>query len=1408
MLAMGSVLLVAALAWAALLWQILPRVDQWRPELAEQATRALGVRVQIGQILGHAQGIWPVLSLRDVRLLDAQGRTALRLPEVSARVSLRTLSPMALWQRELVLAQITLVSPELDVRRDRDGTLHVAGLQIGASTPGKQDTTLADWAFTQSRIDIQQGTVRWTDEAMGAPTLALQQLDLSVRNGWGLGRRSHGLRIAATPPAAFGGRFSLKGDFKQPLWTAGGHVVREGESVVWWERLGLRTTRAADWSGWSGTLEASLPHVDVQRLRQHVRLPLDVEAGHGALQASLRIAKGEAVGVRLQAAVRDLRMRLAPGLLPLAFKRLDGVVSLDHAPRETTLHYEGLAYELDEGLVWPASSGRLLWRHAPWRGPLQDAAWPLSLGGEAQADRLDLALLARLADRLPLTPTLRAHLASLAPEGVVAPLSWRWEGPVDAPRRYQAEGRIKGLGWAPSAQDGRPGLAQADVQVKADERSGRAQLTVTDGWLAFPGVFEEPRVPMSRLQAQVDWAVQPGASAGAPSRFSVNVSQASFANEDAAGELEARWHTGEGQARFPGWLDLKGQLGSARADRVWRYLPEVIPKDARDYVRHALREGRGDKATFEAKGPLEAFPFKDDQGGRFRVNVPVRQLKLDYVPAELEAGSWPVFTSLDGELAFEGQRMLIKGGHGRLGGVGTGGFNLHHVEGRIDDLGAHDPRLRIKGQGEGLLSDMLGFLSASPVGGWTGGALSQAQARGKAAMQLALDIPLNHAEATTLQGQVNLTEHDGASLRLLPSLPEFTELRGHIGFTESRLSVQARSRVWGQVFAIDGHRDSEQGTRFTAHGTVSAEGLRQAVEIPVLPYLGQHAVGEAPVTVQVLIPREADEPGHGHPEVQITSSLQGLAVQLPAPLNKPAQAIWSLKVGHRADDAQATTDAIQVEVGAPQPVAGGSPWLKLDLRRDLSGAQARLSRGSLSLVQAGIGAPAGALPLPAKGLTVSAQVDALDTDAWRAVAQGHGLGRATGAGASLGSELAAFVPDVIQLKAASLTGQSRTLREVDAMLTHSQAGAWRAQIQSPQMAGVLEWLPDGSPQAGPRASKLVARLSRLLVPAAEAQAMAEQATAQMLGHAPTSDTVPALDVVIDQFEWRGRALGRLEIDAVSRSQTHPGGLVLPEWRLNRFRIQNPDAQFMATGDWSATPGSRKPRASFNFTLDLTNSGQLLTRMGLPQTLKGGKGQLAGEVSWAGTLLEPDPVSMSGDIHVLINEGQFLKVEPGMAKLLGVLSLQALPRRLVLDFRDVFQEGFAFDRIDGDVRIRQGLAQTRNLRMRGVQAVVLMEGQADLARETQNLQVFVVPEVNAASASLAYAAINPVVGLSTFIAQVLLRKQVAEVGSRTFRVTGPWADPLVERIPFNPEAASAAEAAASAASTLTKPRKPS
>lgn len=1422
----GAVVMLMVVAWAVLLWWILPRVDGWRADLTQQATKALGLKVQIGQVLGRADGVWPTLALQDVRLLDADGRVALSLPVVEARLSLTTLSPQTLIEGELRLDRLTLVRPELDIRRDAAGAIHIAGLKLSASGAAGGSGGGLDWVLSQSRIDIRQGTVRWTDEWLRAPTLALSEVDVRLRNRPSLRGRVHELDVAATPPQAFGQRFELHGAVSQPLWLVGqaGGTRPEGAPGVpelpelrlagWtpWslvERLshwGVDSTRPSDWQTWSGQVEAVFPRVDVQRLRQHVRLPVEVDSGSGALRASLALHSGRVESVRLQADLQAVRLRLAPDLQPLAFQRLTGELSAANEDSKASLAYKQLAFTLSDGVAWPASSGSLSWQHPAWPQGWPSGTWLDTLGGSLRADRLDLALLAALADRLPLAPQARARLAELSPHGVIEGLSWQWDGPAGAPSRYKLAGRVKGLVLAESPSEGRPGLSGADVSLSADDKGGKAELQIKQGWLALPGVFEVPRLELDELSAKVSWAIQPAAKAGEAPQWKVDVKQARFANPDVAGQLEASWRTGTAPIeRMPGVLTLKGSFKRIEASRVWRYLPLTIGAPAREYVRLAIQGGRSEGATFEAEGDLAQFPFKDDVGGRFRVKVPLREVALDYAPAGLTGSDnaqlrWPPFTALDGDLLFEGQRMLIRHGRAKLGTVASGKFELVNVEGRIDDLGAADPALQISGQGEGPLQDVLSYLATSPLSSRLGSVLTKAQGQGRGALQLALDIPLNRSAETRLKGEVTLKDKDRATLKLGATIPPMTAVRGRITFTEALLNVSARTRVWGQEMAVEGQRNAEGVLRFTAQGNVTSEALRQAEEYPFVARLAPRLSGETPVTVTVTTGGKPSGGQPARPEVTVVSNLRGVAASLPQPLNKPAQASWPFKLSYRVEDDEGNADAVLVDLGNPQAAQITSstlPWLRVDLRRDTHGDAARLQRGVVNLVQPGLGGATALQPLPAKGMAVQVVAGPLDLDAWReAITTVFDLappvrnakgGRAAAAVSSDANVDDSYVPDTIAISSSALSWRQRTLKDMSVTVAHPGPGVWRAQVESPQLAGQLEWLPERAPVAsGTQSSRLVARLSRLLVPQADAQAIEDQASAQMLG--AESASLPALDLVIDRFEWRGLDLGHIEVEAVNRQVPVANGPALPEWRMTRLRLSNADAQLDASGNWTALgaqsgaagqTGQRiKPRSAFSYTLELHNSGALLARLGMPQAVKGGKGKLTGQISWLGAPLEPDTRTMSGEVKVQINEGQFLKADPGMAKLLGVLSLQALPRRLVLDFRDLFQQGFAFDSIDGDVKIAQGVATTRNLRMRGVQAIVLMEGQADLGKETQNLHVYVVPEINAGTASLAYAAINPVVGLGTFLAQMLLRKQVSEAATREFWITGSWADPQV------------------------------
>jgi uncharacterized protein YhdP len=339
---------------------------------------------------------------------------------------------------------------------------------------------------------------------------------------------------------------------------------------------------------------------------------------------------------------------------------------------------------------------------------------------------------------------------------------------------------------------------------------------------------------------------------------------------------------------------------------------------------------------------------------------------------------------------------------------------------------------------------------------------------------------------------------------------------------------------------------------------------------------------------------------------------------------------------------------------------------------------------------------------------------------------------------------------------------------------------WRADVTADELQGRLEYRPG----AGQDPGVLRARLARLAL-AQEAQAQADE-----LLDAQQPGNLPALDIEVQDFELHGRKLGRLEIAAQNRG-TDAGQR---EWRLARFNLQVPEAQLSASGNWALLGGvagaagageAPRRRTALKFRLDVEDAGALLARFGMDGVLRRGQGRIEGTLGWLGWPLAPDYRSMAGQMHVDVQEGQFLKADPGLAKLLGVLSLQSLPRRFALDFRDVFSTGFAFDFVRGDVGIEQGVARTNNLQMKGVNAAVLMEGSADIERETQDLHVVVVPEINAMTASLVATAINPVIGLGTFLAQAFLRGPLIQAATQEFQIDGSWAAPRVQRTERRP-----------------------
>jgi len=454
-------------------------------------------------------------------------------------------------------------------------------------------------------------------------------------------------------------------------------------------------------------------------------------------------------------------------------------------------------------------------------------------------------------------------------------------------------------------------------------------------------------------------------------------------------------------------------------------------------------------------------------------------------------------------------------------------------------------------------------------------------------------------------------------------------------------------------------------------------------------------------------------------QVVLQSSLQGVTSALPAPLAKSAAEALPLQVELAPDER-----------------------LKIKLGRVLAAELVRRRQGEALVVQrAGVSlSPSGDAPLrlpERSGTLIYGSLPALDVDKWLPL---------------FGAPDAPVDASALDVQIGQLDLYGKRLNDVS-LRAGADAAGWAATIASQEIAGDLSYRKDGG-------GRLVARLTRFLSP-------------QPYPGAPERGTlepkdVPTLDLVAERFSLRGKELGRIEIQ---------GGRSGEDWHIDKLAMTNADATLAATGLWH---GGAPARSQLDFELNAADAGRFLARVGYPDLVKGGRTRFRGNLAWNGDPSSIDYASLTGSVKLESFSGQFLEIEPGIGKLISLMSLQALPRRIALDFRDVFSKGFGFDDIFAAAQVDSGVMTVKDFRMRGSSAQVQMSGEVDLAQETQNVRVRVVPSLGD-SASLALALVNPLLAIPAAIAQKILKDPLGHIFAFEYSVTGDWSDPKVAKL---------------------------
>ena len=763
-------------------------------------------------------------------------------------------------------------------------------------------------------------------------------------------------------------------------------------------------------------------------------------------------------------------------------------------------------------------------------------------------------------------------------------------------------------------------------------------------------------------------------------------------------------------------------LGRSKVGAVHALLADgALPEPVSRWLRAAVPAGDIRRAQVLVQGSLSETPFGPG-GAELEATVDLDLPTLRY------AGGWPELTAVSARVRVDGRRLDAHLESGRI-------FDSNVREARIviEDMGAAVPVLQAAGRVEGDSSDAVRFLSRSPLRARFGPAIDAYAVRGDATLDLRITRPLKgEGRTTAVEGEIALVANriDG------PGLGRGAEtVNGTIAFRGGAIESDDISATWlGEPLraVIGTSPDAAHAARLSLDGRVTRRMLAAYLDErgladgspPGGPALLGRLEGEAPWSAVLDIPRA----GTGRAvELRVTTDLAGLSLDLPPPFGKASGT--TRKLGVETSISPGTERIVGVRFADLASAAFG-------LVPQADGL--RLERGAVRLGP-------GDAPLPdASGVTVQGRLPTLDAGAWYELLRSAGW-----LGASRADAPPAGYVRGVSIDADSVTAIGARFPATRIQATRDEAGGWRIELDGRDLAGTVHVPID--PDAGP----IVTDLTRLVF---------DPEAAVTAGDRRDLDprTLPAVS-----FSTRSFILGELDLGRVAFSAA-PSGQGM---QLERLDVQADSFTADATGSWSLD--GAEDRTEFILRMHGDKLGEMLDSLGFDgSVVAGGTTDISLRGSWTGAPADFELERLAGVVHFLSTDGRLTRIEPGVTgRVFGLLTITSLPRRLILDFGDLFKDGFEYDRIEGSFALEKGNAYTEDLFIEGDTARVEVVGRTGLESEDYDQLVTVIPKI---SSSL------PLVPL--WLAQKILDRNVFDKAfAYQYTITGPWSQPSVELV---------------------------
>lgn len=899
-----------------------------------------------------------------------------------------------------------------------------------------------------------------------------------------------------------------------------------------------------------------------------------------------------------------------------------------------------------------------------------------------------------------------AKLRALYASGRLYNLAVRYQrDEADSKPRYGMRVEFAQLAVAPVGKT--PGINGLSGVLSATGAQGELQLDSHDVALSMPRIFRTP-LPIDHVTGHIGWT---------RSDKGLQLRSTDFAVDNADGKAQAQFTLEVPREGSP-VIDMHAVGTQLNAAAAPRYMPAgVMHKRTLAWMDGAFPVGTVKQAHATLQGPLQKFPFRGNEG-LFLIKAQIEGLTLDY------QRGWMPATDLHIDAEFRNAGLTAVATAGNVNGL-----SLDRAEGRIKDY--RDSEINLKAQTHGDLDNALRFVQQSPVGPAIGSLFQQLAGHGVMQGTASMYFPLKYFAKRRVDLGVTL---QNATVSLAGVTQQAEQINGTLRvFNDAVVGADLRGEFLQDAFAVTTESIGRGRYNIVANGKAQAQPLATFLKLPgwvkldgVMPY-------------RYTMPGFAQHDGDGARHLySVDSDLRGLAINLPAPVNKSAGTARALHV-----DADLRDNDMQLR--------GALGDLRALLRLQRVKDAWRFDR-------AGLRADGIVAALPSHvGLRVEGRLEEFVLDDWLK------LGNAVGTG-NVANANSPRVQDVLRaanVNIGRLHVYGFELPEVRGILQTTDAG-WRVDVAGAQASGqVLVPYDFASGRA------LTLNMDNLKLTAAAAASDSKQRSGSKKFD---PRDLPAINADIKQFYYGEHNFGALQLVGMRTAQ----GL-----QVNTLHISGDSFNGTGSGSWLQTLSGQQ--STLALTLESSDVRATMQQFNYADFIAAKRGKLIANLHWPDGLDENLLGRASGTMELQVNEGQLLNVQPGAGRVLGLLSVAALPRRLGLDFRDVTDKGLAFDTIHADFVVQTGEARTQNLLLRGPTAEIGIAGRLGLGTRDYDQTAVVTGDVGSALPMAGVVAGGPVIGAALLLFTQIFKEPLKGVARAYYHIGGSWDDPQVERI---------------------------